>query len=244
MTFRNLTTSAILIALFSSTPAFAKKVYIQASPNTDQRTLYRDGNQAMISEKDFVVAVESVSSRVATGKTSTKFLVSMMNTSSKPINFSVDNVRLYAGSKTLKVWQPGELERKERRRAAILAALAGLSAATNSMSTSLAANNPHSSAGSATTYRGPNYSSTQNTIAQQNIQTNLNLQLANINKNASAALNHISSNALNLNTVEPGAWYGGVVNVKTTRKTKRADEIILEVEVRGETHQFHFDLTS
>ena len=217
--------------------------------------MYKDGTEVILSKKRSVVAIRPSANTYRSEQRPT-FVVSVLNTTDRPITFSTENIVASVGGAPLKVFTYEELvaEVESQRTWAVIGA--ALSGAAASMNAAQAGNrytygtyntNYYGSRGyygsGFGTYSAHTYDSGAAAQAQAaaNAQTTLNLQ--NISASAETALSGLSRTILKKETIMPNGWHGGYVRIQKPPVPERANTVSITVVLDGEDHYFQFQQT-
>ncbi|MBI4799771.1 MAG: hypothetical protein HY794_13795 [Desulfarculus sp.] len=217
--------------------------------------MFKDGTEAIISGKRSIVAVRP-SANTYTSRQRPTFIVSVFNRADKPIVFSTEDISASVAGSPLKVFTYDELVaeiEKQRKMAAIAAALAGASQAMNaaqagtqyhygSYNTSYYGGSGNYVSGYGT-YSGYTYNPAAAAQAQAAANAQMTENLSNINASANVALSDLGRTILKKESVLPHAWYGGLVEVQQTPVPDSSNIIYLKVIFDDEEHNFEFTQT-
>lgn len=231
---------------------------LTAVPTNGERSIYKDGRDTLTSVKLNTVAVTPNSDRVKSGGRG-DFTIAVNNGSTADILFSTEDINAQSSSgghaEPLKVYSYDELVAEEKKRQAWAAFAVALAGAANSISAANAGyshtygtysgsaygSNGTSAYGygsySSTTY---NYAAAQ--AAQNAVQADTDARFAELAEQGQANLSRLRSTILKKETIFPGDWHGGVVEVAMPRVSDTPQEIRLDVNVGGEPHEFIFTL--
>jgi len=231
---------------------------LTAVPTNGERSIYKDGRNTLTSVKLNTVAVTPNSDRVKSGERG-DFTIAVNNGTTADIVFSTDNVTAQssAGGSTapLKVYSYEELVAEEKKRQAWAAFAVALSGAASSINAANAgyshtygtySGSAYGSNGTSAYGYGTYSSTTYNYAAAQAAQDAANArtgaQMADLMEQGQANLHSLRSTILKKETIFPGNWHGGVVEVALPSISDTAQEIRLDVSVGGEPHEFIFTL--
>ena len=222
-----------------------------------QQEIYQDGVEAVLSPKISVVAIRpSTSTYTSDGRP--KIIVSVLNGTDKPFNFSTENIRVNLDGEPHKVFTYDELVEEVKREqvwAAVAAALGGIADSMNAANAGhtynsgttnvYAYDNYGNSAYGSGTYSGYTYNAAaaQQAQAAANARTQANMEA--INSRSEQSLNELSSTILKKSTVIPQTWHGGYVAIAKIPNSEQPHDIQVIVTIAGESHEFflrHFKI--
>lgn len=248
----------VIVLVLGSLQGCATYGSLTAVPSHGERSIYKDGQNTLVSTQLNTVAVTPRSSRIKSGEQGA-FVIAVHNGLGEDLVFSTEDVSAYdlvdGKALPLHVYNYDELVAQEKRRQAwaafavalagaadsINAANAGYSHTDGTYSGSAYASNGVSAYGygsySSTTY---NYAAAQ--AAQNVANANANLRFAALAEQGQENLQALSSTILKKETVFPSKWYGGVVMVALPSVTSTPQQIRLDIELGGEQHKFIYDL--
>lgn len=237
--------SFILASLFGCTTTTTQ---LNAIAMGDQRAVYEDGAKTVVSTKNSLVAVRAAQNSYSSDSRPS-FIISFMNGTTEPVDFSTSNIKAEASGKDLHVFTHQEMVdeiESKRKWAAFSAALTGMSQSLNAAN---AGNqytygnytSNYSSMGYRATGYGTYSSHTYNPAAAQQAQALANHQMAqnvaSINSSADVSLSRLSSEILKRETVYPGQWYGGRIEIENPDTQSM---LTISVKLSGEEHIFRF----
>lgn len=231
---------------------------LTAVPRDGERSVYKDGRNTLTSIKLNTVAVTPNSDRVKSGDRG-DFTVAVNNGSTADIVFSTEDIsaRSSAGGQTapLKVYSYDELVAEEKKRQAWAAFAIALAGAANTMSAATAgyshtygsySGSAYGSHGASAHSYGSFSTTTYNAAAAQaalnDAQANTSANFARLAEQGQAHLQALRTTILKKETIFPGDWHGGVVEVALPNVSDTPQEIRLDVNVGGEPHEFIFTL--
>ena len=178
-------------------------------------------------------------------------VVSVLNGTEEPFNFSTEDIQVFVDGFEHKVFTYDELVEEVKRKEAWATVAAALSGAAESIN---AANAGYSyNSGTTNTYAYDNFGNStysygsysgytyDATAAQKardaaNAKTQANLQA--IQNQADSSLNALSSTMLKKTTVFPQSWHGGYVTIAKISNSEQPHEIKVVVTAAGEEHEF------
>jgi len=231
---------------------------ISGVPSVEQKAIYKDGRKTLLSTKTNVVAMAPQAEKIENGRRG-NFIVAVKNQMQIDSLFSTENISAFKkDGKTgkmiaLKVYSYQELVEQEKTRqawAAVGAALQGMGEAMNASNAGYSttygtySRSAYSSTGtnaygygtySSTTY---NYGAAQ--AAQDAARARTDARMSRLQSEGEANLRQLASTTLKKQTVFPGQWYGGVVNVEMPPLEDAPQTIELVVNIGDETHHFTF----
>jgi hypothetical protein len=227
---------------------------IQLAPvaREDQKTVYRQGLQTLLSSQESIVAVRPESGTYESSSRIT-FLVSVFNGTDEPLVFSIENIEAYVGDSGHRVFTYEELAAEVRRRQAWAAVGAALSGLGDSMSASSAGHTYHygttssyaygsqgTSAFGHGTYSGYSYNSAAAQQAQAAADARTQENMRRIADQTERSLEQLGSTVLMKETVMPGYWHGGRVTIEKVPDSAVPSQVKLVVWVGREQHEFVF----
>lgn len=231
---------------------------LTAVPTNGVRSIYKDGLDTLTSVKLNTVAVTPNSDRVKSGGRG-DFTVAVNNGSTADIVFSTNDITAQSSSgsqsEPLKVYSYEDLVAEEKKRQAWAAFAVALAGAANSISAANAgyshtygtySGSAYASNGTSAYGYGSYSSTTYNPAAAQvalnEAQANTAANFAALEEQGQEHLRSLRTTILKKETIFPGDWHGGVVEVAMPRIADTPQEIRLDVNVGGEPHEFVFML--
>lgn len=231
---------------------------LTAVPRNGERSIYKDGRNTLTSVKLNTVAVTPNSDRVKSGERG-DFTIAVNNGTTADVVFSTDDISAQSSADgrtaPLKVYSYNELVAEEKKRQAWAAFAVAMAGAANSISAASAGYSHTYGSYSGSTYGSNGVSAhgygtfsttTYNAAAAQaamnDAQANTAANFAALAEQGQAHLNALRTTILKKETIFPGDWHGGVVEVALPSVTDAAQEIRLDVNVGGEPHEFIFML--
>lgn len=196
-------------------------------PGLGQQAIIRDGRPSIQSRLARSTAVVAPASREAQIGARPTLVVGLFNQSPQPITFQLDSVRAWQvggqqDGKPLKVYSYEELVQEERGRQVAAALLVGVAAAANSYAASRSSYNPYINTWN------------QHVAAAENAD-----MIAGTAARGEANLAALEQTIIKDNTIMPGEWYGGVLQINAPAYADAAKPTAYHVaiELGGETHQ-------
>lgn len=233
-------------------------------PAGNQVRIYRDGLPAVISRKQFVVMV-SPSTLVREGNERMRFVVSVANTSTEPLDLDTTNFSATVDARPIKIMSHEEVVAEIRKRQAIAAFAVALGGAMQAAAAQQQASTSYNygtynrsttgtfnaygqqsrvygnyTANTVGTYSGWTYNPAagQAAAAAVNAQTSSNLD--RLQADGAAALSEAARNMLKMTTVFPSSSHGGQLVLAEFEVPESGNTLELVAEVRGERHVFVF----
>jgi len=217
-----------------------------------QQEVFQEGVEAIISTKKALVAIRP-STNTYSSEVRPTFVVTVLNGTEEPFNFSTEDVQVFVDGQPQKVFTYDELVAEVKRRQAWAAFAAALSGAAQSMSAANAGYTYNS--GTYNAYAYDNYGNTaygygsysgytynaaaaQQAQAAANAQTQANMRA--IRNQTEQSLNALSATMLKKTTVLPHAWHGGYVTIDKIPNADKPHDIRVVVRAAGEEHEFLF----
>jgi hypothetical protein len=231
---------------------------ISGVPSEGQKAIYKDGRKTLLSTKANVVVIAPQAEKTRSGERA-NFTVAVKNETQNEILFSTENVSAFKkDAKTgdlvaLKVYSYEELVNEEKRRqawAAVAAALQGMSEAMNASNAGYSttrgtySGSAYSSSGASAygygSYYGTTYNSGAAQAAQDAARARSDARISNLQSEGEANLRHLASTILKKQTIFPGQWHGGAINVEMPPLDEAPQTIEFLVDVGDEKHLFTF----
>ena len=234
-----------LVSLFGCTTTTTQ---LNAIAMGDQKAVYEDGAKTVVSTRNSIIAVRTAQNSYSSDSRPS-FIISFMNGSAEPVDFSTSNIKAEVAGKDLHVFTHQEMVdevESKRKWAAFSAALTGMSQSLNAAN---AGNqytygnytSNYSSMGYRATGYGTYSSYTYNPAAAQQAQTLANHQMAqniaHINSGADVSLSRLSSEILKRETVYPSQWYSGRIEIENPDTQSM---LTISVKLPNEEHIFRF----
>ena len=220
----------------------------------EQKKVFQGGIETLISAKQSLVAIRpSAKSYQSVQRPS--LVVSVTNGTEESYNFGPENIRASVNGQSVKVFTYDELIAEVEREQAWDAAFAAFFGAAKSMDAENAGytynSGTYNSSYYDSGYSGYEYGSysgyTYNAAAVQQARAAANAQtqaqMAAIKTQTDEALNQLASTMIRKETVFPQQTFGGYITLDKLPVPDTANEVIINVSVGGESHQFHFMLT-
>jgi len=213
---------------------------VSGMPTGDQRLVYRDGHQTIISLKENAVAV-SVKEDTLSGSDRLEFIVAVNNRTSEELTFSTENISATANNIstletfTLHVYTYDELVAEEEKRRTWEIIGAAISGAADSYSAAYAGYSTTYGTYPDTTY---DYGAAEAARIAANAKTNA--EIARIGAEGKATLQELALTILKIHTVFPEEWYGGVIQVDPPKNSTTESKIDLLVYFGEDEHAFRF----
>lgn len=231
---------------------------LAAVPTNGERSIYKDGRNTLTSVKLNTVAVTPNSDRVKSGDRG-DFTIAVNNGTTDDIVFSTEDITAQRSSsghtEPLKVYSYEDLVAEEKKRQAWAAFAVALAGAANSINAANAgyshtygsySGSAYGSNGVSAHGYGSFSTTTYNAAAAQaamnDAQANTAANFALLAEQGQAHLRALRTTILKKETIFPGDWHGGVVEVELPHVTDTPQEIRLNVNVGGEPHDFIFTL--
>lgn len=238
-----------LLALQGCTSTLA----IKPIPQEGQYQVYKEGVEAVLSDKNALVAIRPSSSTYNSSERPT-IVISVLNKTNEPFNFSTDNVHAYLDGEPLRVFTYEELAaevKKAQAWAAVAAALNGMAQSMNaanagytyqsgSFNASAYGNNGYSAHGYGS-YSGYSYNAAAAQQAQAAANAQTQAKMDAIRNQTEQSLAQLSSTILRKSTVMPQSWHGGYIALDNIADVNQPHEIKLLVDLAGEVHEFTLD---
>jgi hypothetical protein len=222
---------------------------LKAMPEQDQKLVYERGDEVLISygEKS-VVALQSLARNVHLPQQRPSFVISVLNSSTLPADFSTENIQAKANDAPVKVYTYDDIvrqiekKRKDALTLALLSDIAGTLAASASAYQyhygNVSGNGP--SGAYSGTYSGYTYDPSAAMAAQSAVQERTQANILQINHSAGKSIEAANKNILQRQTVAPETWYGGVVMIAPPAAEKKEGTVTLSVTYNGDRHLFSF----
>ena len=220
----------------------------------EQKEIYQGGTETLISAKKSLVAIRpSANSYQSVQRPS--LIVSVTNGTDESYNFGPENISASVNGQSVKVFTYDELVAEVKRQqawAAVAAALNGVAQSMNAANAGYTYNSgTYNSSYYGSGYSGYGYGSysgyTYNAAAVQQAQSAANAQtqanMAAIKTQTDEALNQLASTMLRKETVFPQKTFGGYITLDKLPVPDSPNEVIIDISVGGEVHQFKFMLT-
>lgn len=208
-----------LLALIVVTQGCATYGRISGTPLADQKAVFKDGRQTLISVKQNTVAIAPEAEIVRSGQRG-NFVIAVKNGTNHDIVFSTDDVTAHSKTNVqvtvLKVYSYDELatEEKERqRREAVATALQQI---------------------------GDSLNAPRDRHVRKAARADFEERFARLRAEGEANLSNLSARILKKETIFPGAWHGGIVKIDLPNVSEVPQQIELAVNVGGEIHEFRF----
>lgn len=220
----------------------------------EQKEIFQGGTETLISAKESLVAIRpSTNSYQSVQRPS--LVVSVTNGTDEPYNFGPENISASINGQSVKVFTYDELVAEVKRQQAWAAVAAALNGAAQSMNAANAGytynSGTYNSSYYGSGYSGYGYGSysgyTYNAAAVQQAQAAANAQtqanMAAIKTQTDEALNQLASTMLRKETVFPQKTFGGYITLDKLPVPDSPNEVIINIAVGAEVHQFKFMLT-
>lgn len=206
----------------------------------DQKTIYQEGMPILVSAKTHIVFLGTPSGFDTNIRP--YVYVAVLNPSDRPFLFSTENVTVWDGLESLKVYTHEELKRSyERRMAAamfLLAFSAGMQAAAASQP-SYTYGTVYGPRGYTATYYAQTYDPAA-AIQAQNMAMANSLQMMSAIQNSRNPELAVINSILRKNTILPGAFVGGLVvfdpPAEVMNMGKKA--VTIQVRIGDDRHEF------
>lgn len=219
-----------------------------------QKEIYQEGTKTLISPKKSLVAIRP-STNTYQSVQRPVLVVSVLNGTDKPFNFSTEDIEVYVDNNPLKVFTYDELVaevEKQRAFAAFAVALGGVAQSINAANSgytyhsgtynsSYYSNYGYSGYGYGS-YSGYSYNPSAALQAQSTANTQMLTNMAVIKSQTNQALNEIGSTILKKSTVFPQKIHGGYIKLDKIPVTKEINNISVKINAGGEIHDFNFQL--
>ncbi len=240
---RKSATSAIAIAMLCTGCVTTESVRFQAK--TNQQTIMRDGQPALISERKNSIVIIRPATRQARIGSRPVFVVGIFNRTATPLEFRVDRIQvtqIVNGQRTpLKVITYEMLAEEERTRQAIAALGVGLAAASNSIAASQAGY--YTANSTVYTPRGTylvqtfGFSPTAAAIAQSNADArNAQMISAEIER-GQTNMAMLERAVIKDNTLMPSEWYGGQLHIQPLISGAGAKLYSISLQIGSDIHE-------
>lgn len=259
MVITRMISTSLVVLLLTGCATYGQISSIMAE---DQKMIYRDGRETVLSQKKHTVAIALQSETIRSGHRA-NFIIGVRNGGEDDIVFSTGNIAItMSGSKdraktnSLKVYSYEDLVKEEKKRQAWAALATAIGAVGDSLSAASAgyshtygsySGSAYSSYGTSAyghgTYSATTYNPGAAQAAQNAAQTKSAAQFAQIQEEGRATLQALASTILKKQTIFPGEWHGGVVKVRMPRVRKAPTEFVVKINVDGEEHLFQFKQT-
>ncbi len=244
----------ILILAIGVLQGCATTLMLDPVASEKQKEIFQGGIETLISAKQSLVAIRPSTNTYRSVQRPT-LVVSVTNGTDEPYNFGTENISVLVNGQSVKVFTYDELVAEVKRRQAWAAVAAALEGLGQSMKAADAGytynsgtyNSSYYGSGSSGygygSYSGYSYNAeaVQQARATANAQTQANM--AAIKTKADQALNQLSSTILRKETVFPQKTYGGYITLEKIPVPDAANDVIVNISVGGEVHQFKFILT-
>ena len=219
-----------------------------------QQEIYQEGTKTLISAKNSLVAIRPSANTYQSSQRPT-LVVSVLNGTEKPFNFSTENIDAYVNGKPVKVFTYDELVaeiKKQQAAAALAIALGGIAQSMNAANagytyhsgtynSSYYGNYGYSGYGSGS-YSGYSYNPAAALQAQAAANNQMMTNMAAVKAQTNQALNTLSSTILKKSTVFPQQMYGGYIKLEKIQTPKATNNILVKINAGGEIHEFNFQL--
>lgn len=218
-----------------------------------QQEIFQEGIESVISAKESLVAVRS-SSKTYSSEHRPTFVISVLNGTDTPFNFSTEDVKVYVDEIPHKVFTYDELVAEVKRKqawAAVAAALNGVSRSMNAANAgytyqsgtanAYAYNNYGGSAYGTSTYSGYSYNAAAAQQAQASANAQNQAEFKAVQTQTEDSLNALSATILKKTTVMPQARHGGYITIEKLDDINVNHELKVIVTVSGEEHEFLFN---
>lgn len=230
----------------------ASIVRVDPMATAEQTTVFKNGTEAIVSKKRYVVAIRS-SVNMYTSDNFPAFVVSFHNISDKPVTFSTENISAFIAGTGLRVFSYEELvaEVESKRKWAVFSA--ALSGAAQSMSAAQEGNQftqgtyntsyygSRGYAGSGYgTYSGYTYNPAAAARAQATVNAETRSNLENINASANSTISDLSRMILRKETVLPNEWHGGYIRIEQGPTPELSNTLSFRVLIDDEEHKLDF----
>ncbi len=193
-----------------------------------QIALVRDGRPSVASDKAKTSVVLVPSARQAPVGARSSLVVAIQNRSAQPLTFRLAGVHAEqrsgeADGRSLKVFTYEDLVAEEQARQVAAAILVGVAAGANAAAASHSSRNPYVSAWN------QHVATRENSEMMSSVAAQGSLNLATLEKTI-----------IKDNTLMPGEWYGGVMQIEppATSGPEQSSAYSLDIEVGGEHHVF------
>jgi hypothetical protein len=195
---------------------------VRFAAKPEQQAIMRDGQPALVSTKpNSVVMVRPATRQFASGSRPT-FVVGIHNLGKTPLEFRMRDVHAnqVAGGTTvaMKVFTYDELVEEEKTRQVVAALLVGAAAGANAAVASQAGYRTHTTTVNSPTgtysYRTTSYSPSAALAAQRRAVRQDEHMVDAAIKQGKANLNKLEHDVLKDDTLMPGEWYGGTLQIQ------------------------------
>ncbi len=242
----------ILMLAIGALQGCATTLKLDPVASGEQKEIFQGGTETLISAKQSLVAIRpSANSYQSVQRPS--LVVSVTNGTDEQYNFGPENISASVNGQSVKVFTYDELVAEVKRRQAWAAVAAALNGAAQSMNAANAGYTYNSGTYNSS-YYGSGYSGygsysgyTYNAAAVQQAQAAANAQtqanMAAIEAQTDKDLNQLSSTMLRKETVFPQKTLGGYITLDKLPVPDSANEVIINITVGSEAHQFKFMLT-
>lgn len=222
-------------------------IALKPVPEAGQKVVYEHGHAITISTGKSKVAIAPITNTYNYPNQRPTFRVFVKNTTDKDFLFSTDNITAQSQHVGLKVLSYEEItdEVKSRARAAAVA-MAFSGAVSAASAAQLAGNNYYSgsvygSRGYAN-YYGNSYNGAAAYAAANNESAKAAMGMNSIARNSNIVLTGLNQQYVQAQTIMPGAQYSGNFTVLSPDLQSNMSELILQVTLPGEVHQFKYAL--
>jgi hypothetical protein len=219
-----------------------------------QQEIYQEGTETLISAKNSLVAIRPSTNTYQSVQRPT-LVVSVLNGTKKPFNFSTEDIDVYANGKPVKVFTYDELVAEVKRQQACAALAVALGGVAQSMNAANAGYTYHSGTYNSSYYSNYGYSGygsgsysgySYNPAAALQAQAAANAQMLTnmtvIKSQTNQALNELGSIILKKSTVFPQKMHGGYIKLEKIQVPEAANNILVKINAGDETHEFNFQL--
>lgn len=222
-------TAAVTACLLLAGCATAEVVRFQPSPK--QQAMMRDGNPALVSRQPNSVVLFKPASRSFASNGRPSFIVGMNNIGRSAVDFTMASVTATQldgpQQAELHVFTYDELAREERNRQIVAAVFTGIAAGANGYSAaryggSYSANSTvYNNRGAVATVTTRGYDPVAGQIAQQNAAMQNEAMIAANIEQGQQNMARLEGTILKDNTLLPGEWYGGQIQLQAIRSDGR-----------------------
>ena len=220
---------------------------LQFSPQAaeDQQLIYQQDVQTLLSSKKALVGLRTLTSRYRSNERPT-LVVSVLNGTEQPFDFSTDDVRVLVDGQPLKVFSYDELVAEAESDKVWAATATVIGGAAQGLGAAYSgygyqSGSSYNSATGLNSYSGLSYNlgqSSQGIFAASNYTQS---ELRAIKQDATRSLEALSSTMLKRSTVMAQQRHGGYVRLEMLPDRRQPHRIQVLVDAAGETHEFWFD---
>lgn len=219
-----------------------------------QQELYQEGTKTLISPKKSLVAIRPSTNTYQSNQYPT-LVVSVLNGTEKPYNFSTEDIEVDVNNKPIKVFTYDELVAEVKKQRAFAAFAIALSGAAQSMNAASSGYTYHSGTYNSSYYSNYGYSGygygsysgySYNPAAALQAQNAANKQMLTnmtaLRSQTNQTLNELGSTILKKSTVFPQKIHGGYIKLERIPIDTVVNDVSIKINAGGEVHNFNFQL--